>query len=58
MKDDQRRRRVISRKPNGFIIYELNGLMNGCPARRGGFEIKAKAKLKGPQDGGEIKKLE
>ena len=46
MKDDRNRRRVVSKKANGYIIYELNGLMNGCPAKRGGFEIRAKSKMR------------
>lgn len=39
MDDDKNRRRVISSnyRKNGFIIYELNGLMNGCPKKSGGF---------------------
>jgi hypothetical protein len=41
MKNDQNRRRVISRKRNGFIIYEPNGLMIGSQSRRGGFDTKA-----------------
>jgi hypothetical protein len=38
--DDRNRRRVIARKQNGYIIYELNGLMNGCPKRKDGFQNK------------------
>jgi hypothetical protein len=37
MGNDNNRRRVISRKRNGFIIYEANGLMAGTQAKRGGF---------------------
>lgn len=51
MKDDHNRRRVVSKKTNGYIIYELNGLMNGCPARKGGFDVKAKSKIKNTQAG-------
>lgn len=40
MKYDNKRRRVISRKKNGFIIYQPNGLMIGCMSKRGGFDIK------------------
>jgi len=51
MKDERNRRRVISKKQNGgFIIYELNGLINGCLPRSGGFTVKAKSKMR-PQDG-------
>ena len=49
MKNDQQRRRVISRKRGGFIIYEMNGLMIGSVARRGGFETKATVKGKNNQ---------
>jgi hypothetical protein len=41
MGDEKNRRRIISEKKNGFIIYEINGLMNGCPRKRGGFQTKA-----------------
>lgn len=43
MKNEHQRRRVISRNKNrgGFIIYEMNGLMIGSVARRGGFALKA-----------------
>lgn len=49
MKDDMNRRRVISKRAGGggYIIYELNGLMNGCIAKRGGFSVKAKSKARG-----------
>ena len=42
MGDDSNRRRVISKKAkgNGFIIYEMNGLMNSQIAKRGGFQKK------------------
>jgi len=51
MGDDNNRRRVISRKPkgNGFVIYEMNGLINTQLARRGGFERKV-AKQKKQQN--------
>ena len=38
MGNDQNRQRVISRKKGGFIIYEMNGLMNSVGGRRGGFQ--------------------
>ena len=46
MGDDSNRRRVISRKQNGYIIYEMNGMMIGCPEKRGGFDVKAKSKMR------------
>lgn len=59
MKDDTNRRRVISKKTGGYIIYELNGLMNGCIAKRGGFSAKAKSKARGELgEQAEIKELE
>jgi structural maintenance of chromosome 4 len=47
MKDDRNRRRVISRKQGGgYILYELNGLINGCLPKSGGFAVKAKTKVR------------
>lgn len=40
MNDDQNRRRVISKKRNGYIIYEMNGLMNSVYPKKGGFNKK------------------
>lgn len=57
MKDDRNRRRVVSKRPGGYIIYELNGLMNGCLTKSGGFTVKAKSKAR-PQEANEIKELE
>jgi len=39
MKNDHQRRRVICRNKNrnGYMIYEMNGLMVGSVAKRGGF---------------------
>lgn len=39
MGDEQNRRRVISKKPKGagYVIYEMNGLINTQTARKGGF---------------------
>ena len=42
MGDDFSRRRVISKKQSGYIIYEMNGLMHGCGRRKGGFSFKNK----------------
>jgi len=36
MKGEQRRR-VISKKKNGFIIYQLNGTVQDCSTKSGGF---------------------
>ena len=58
MGDDMNRRRVISRKTNGYIIFERNGMMNGCPAKRGGFDVKAKAKMRHPANSKELKEQE
>ena len=48
MKNEHQRRRVISKNKNrgGYIIYEMNGLMVGSIARRGGFQKKAAIKGK------------
>lgn len=48
MKDDRNRRRVISRKQGGYIIYELNGLINGTLPKSGGFTVRARTKVRGP----------
>jgi hypothetical protein len=58
MGDEKNRRRVVSRKANGFIIYEMNGLMIGCPSKRGGFEVKAKTKMRNPTNSKELKAFE
>ena len=52
MKNDQKRRRVISRnkQKGGYIIYEMNGLMVGSAARRGGFDLKGGIKKKGKDE--------
>jgi hypothetical protein len=46
MENDQNRKRVISRKGNGYIIYEVNGLMIGSQGKKGGFDVKANIKAK------------
>jgi hypothetical protein len=55
MKDEHNRRRVVSKKPHGggYIIYELNGLMNGCMARSGGFRVKVRGRIGKGKDGKE-----
>lgn len=42
MKNDHQRRRVVcrNRARTGYITYEMNGLMVGSTARRGGFVPK------------------
>ena len=51
MKNEHQRRRVISRNKNrgGYITYEMNGLMIGSVARRGGFDMKAGINRKGKE---------
>jgi hypothetical protein len=44
--DDKNRRRVLARKNKGFVIYEMNGIINTVYGRRGGFEKKAAAQKK------------
>ena len=58
MGDERNRRRVISRKPNGYIIYERNGMMLGCPAKKGGFDVKAKTKMRNQSNTRELKEIE
>lgn len=60
MKNEHQRRRVISRNKNrgGYIIYEMNGLMVGSVAKRGGFDLKAGIKNKKTKDEGQFKELE
>jgi hypothetical protein len=57
MKNDHQRRRVISRNKNrgGYITYEMNGLMSGSGARRGGFDQKAGIKNKKGKDESHIR---
>ena len=49
MKNDHERKRVISKNKHkgGYIIYEMNGLMVGSAARKGGFDLKGGMKKKG-----------
>ena len=58
MGDERNRRRVVSRKPNGYIIYERNGMMLGCPAKKGGFDVKAKTKMRNQTNTRELKEIE
>lgn len=58
MGDDRNRRRVVSKKHNGYIIYERNGMMLGCPQKRGGFDVKAKSKMRTQTNNKEIKDAE
>ncbi len=46
MKNESYRKRVVCRNKNknGYIIYEVNGLMIGNAAKRGGFTPKASIK--------------
>ncbi len=48
MKNENQRRRVVckNKNKNGYIIYEINGLIVGNAARRGGFIPKAATKSK------------
>ena len=58
MGDERNRRRVVSRKQTGgFIIYEKNGMMIGCVAKRGGFEVKAKIKMRNQANSKEVKEM-
>ena len=51
MGDDQNRRRVIARnRRGGFMIYQMNGLMNSVSGRRGGFQKKAQKKINNTED--------
>ena len=47
MKHDSQRRRVISKskKHNGYILYEMSGLISNSTAKRGGFIPKASIKV-------------
>lgn len=59
MGDERNRRRVVSRKhTGGFIIYEKNGMMLGCVAKRGGFDVKAKTKMRNQANSKEMKEIE
>lgn len=57
MKNEHQRRRVVSKNKNrnGYITYEINGLMVGSVPRRGGFETKAGIKNKKTKDEGYLK---
>lgn len=57
MKNDHQRRMVISRNrnKNGFITYEMNGLMVSSMPKKGGFEIKAGIKNKKTKDEGYLR---
>lgn len=39
---DSTRRKVISKKQNGYIVFEISGLMYGCRRKKGGFSTKTK----------------
>jgi structural maintenance of chromosome 4 len=39
MGNDGNRKKVISEHNNGYIIYEMSGLMEGRPKKKGGFTL-------------------
>lgn len=60
MKNENHRRRVICKNKNrgGYIIYEMNGLMVGSMAKRGGFVPKASTKNKAKNQPDQSKEME